>query len=125
MIPTNIQLPGDSMKFRLQLTPLIVVIILAMSSLSQGAAAAQCTTSELRELGSLANRLKTDLHRFENARIKEICRVGRPLLASVRRVDSWIRRHPECMITARDRRRARQLSSEVRRASAEYRRACG
>jgi hypothetical protein len=114
------------MSFRFRHTPLIAVTMLAMASLSPAAAAAQCTAADWREFSSVMKRVNTNLHRFENARIKEMCRAGRPLLASLRKADTWIRRHPKCtMATARDRSAARKISSVVSRATAEFRRACG
>ncbi|MFZ5673399.1 MAG: hypothetical protein ACOZAM_10600 [Pseudomonadota bacterium] len=112
------------MNFRLRLIPLIAAAILALSSLSPASAASQCTASQWREFVSLAKQVDSNLRRFENARIKDVCRAGRPLLASLRKADKWIQRHPQCM-TARDRRKARRMSAELSRASAEFRRGCG
>jgi hypothetical protein len=126
-MPTNVRLQGDAMRFSLRLTtPLIAVTILTMSSLSPASAASQCTAAQWREFVSLANQVEANLHRFENARIKNLCSAGRPLLASLRRTGSWIQRHPKCtMATARDRSRARKMISEISVASTAFRRACG
>ncbi|MGE3872666.1 MAG: hypothetical protein AB7F74_06895 [Parvibaculaceae bacterium] len=114
------------MSFRIRLTPLIAVTILAMSSPSPAPAAGQCGAAEWREFSSLINRVNINLRRFENARVKEICSAGRPLLASLLKADSWIRRHPKCtMATARDRSAVRKISSAISHASAEFRRGCG
>lgn len=121
---TNVQLLGDALRFRLRLILLMVVAILAASSISPASAASQCTAAQWREFVSVAKQINANLYRFENARIKDMCRVGRPLLASLRKADKWIQRHPQC-ITARERRKARKMSSELARVSAEFRRGCG
>lgn len=114
------------MRFRLWLMPLIAVAILTTASLSPASAAGQCTAAQGREFGSLLKQLNTNLYRFQNARIKDACRAARPLMTSLRRVNSWVQRHPKCtMATARDRSQARKMNSLISRASAEFRRACG
>jgi hypothetical protein len=124
MILTNIQPLGDALIFRLRLTPIVVVAILATASLSPASAASQCTAGQWREFVSLAKQAEASVYRFQNARIKDMCRAGRPLLASIRKADKWIQRHPQCF-TARDRRKFRKMNSELPRVSAEFRRACG
>ncbi|MBK1864800.1 hypothetical protein [Taklimakanibacter albus] len=125
-ILSNVSTTGDAMRFCLRLTPLVVVAILATASLSPASAASQCTAAQWRQFSSLMNQLNTNLYRFENARVKEICRAGRPLVATLRKASSWIQRNPQCtMATARDRRQARKMISVVSRATADFRRACG
>jgi len=81
-----------------------------MSSPSPASAAGQCTARQWRELSSLMKQVEATNYRFENARIKDFCRAARPLVASLRRADSWIKRHPQCtMATARDRRDVRRI----------------